>query len=255
MSWPWSGRNGIARSARPARAALGFLAQRGGDQRHHVGVAGQMLGLVERARHRLILALDVAQVQEMHAVAEPLHHAGQIVVGPRAERAGAERDAVGRAVHRIEERAVVGLGRHDARQAEERERRVVRMAAEPHAEVLGDRHDLLQEGDEVTAQRSGVDRGIFGEMGAHVLQREVLRRPRQPEDDVGGQGDTAAFVHRAEALLGCLADLLGKARRGALALEDADVEGGEIDEVEAHAGAAMGKAVGRDRCASSRAPA
>src|SRR5690606_31020696 len=45
--------------------APGFFGDNGGNQRHHVGVPGQMLVLEERAGDRAAVAPDVAQMQEM----------------------------------------------------------------------------------------------------------------------------------------------------------------------------------------------
>ena len=171
---------------RPAGGlAAPFLGGDGGDQGHHVGAAAQMLGLVEGAADLVALALDVAQMEEMHPVTEALHHAGQVVVRPGAERARAERDAVGGAVDRLHHRSIVGLGRHDPRQAEEREGRVVRMTAEPNADLLGNRHDRLEKGGEVGSQRRRRDGAVLGQMLAQVVERHGLGRARQAEGDIG----------------------------------------------------------------------
>ena len=62
-----------------------LLAQDRRDQRNHIRVTTQMLGLVKAAADPGRLAMDVAQVEEMHAVAEALHHARQVIVGPGAK--------------------------------------------------------------------------------------------------------------------------------------------------------------------------
>ena len=92
-----------------------------------------MLCLMEGTGKRLHLALHVAQMEEMNSLAQPVHHAGQVVVRPDAERSGAQRDSVCRTVDRLHDCGIVGFRRHDARQAEKRKGRIVRMAAEPHA--------------------------------------------------------------------------------------------------------------------------
>ena len=111
-----------------------------------------MLILEEGARHLLAVARDVAQMDEMDAWRQRLDHRGQIVVRPRAERAGAEGDAVGRHVDRIEHVPIVGQRRHDARQPEQWKRRIVGMAAQPYTEPFGMRRDLAEEIGQVLAQ-------------------------------------------------------------------------------------------------------
>ena len=81
----------------------------------------------------------------MDARREGADHVDEVVVGARAVGADAEGEAVGRAVIGVEERRDIGRGRDDARQAEERDRRVVGMDGEADARFLGDRHDLVQE--------------------------------------------------------------------------------------------------------------
>ena len=110
-----------------------------------------MLVLEERAANGIAVAPNIAQMQEMHAIAQPLHHARQVVVRTRAQRARAESDAVGGQVHRRHALGVVGLGRHDAWQAQQTERWVVRVAAKPQAHLLGDRRYLLEEVMEMLA--------------------------------------------------------------------------------------------------------
>ena len=61
----------------------------------------QMLGLVERALDRIAFKGDIAQMQEMDPVTKPFHHAGQIIVWPRAQRARTQGDAIGRNVDLI----------------------------------------------------------------------------------------------------------------------------------------------------------
>ena len=77
-------------AALPAAAA--FLAQQRAHQRHHVRRAVEVLGFIKRA---VGLARDVAQMGEMNARAERLGHRDEIVVGARAQRAGAQRHPVG----------------------------------------------------------------------------------------------------------------------------------------------------------------
>jgi len=61
------------------------------------------------------------------------------------------------------------------------------VAAEPHAEILGDRGDLGQEVDEMAAQALLVEAGIGGQVIAHVIQREALGGARKTEHHVSRQ--------------------------------------------------------------------
>jgi len=76
-----------------------------------------MFGLVERAKHIVMLAPDIAQMQEVHTVAQTTHQARQIIVGPGAQRPGAKGYTIGRFIDRMNETPVVGFRRHDPRQA------------------------------------------------------------------------------------------------------------------------------------------
>jgi hypothetical protein len=70
-------------------------------------------------------------MHEVDAIAEAAGDPGQIVVGPHAERSGAENTCpfAGEGTASNKGR-VIGLGRGDAGQAEERPRRVVGMKRE-----------------------------------------------------------------------------------------------------------------------------
>ena len=145
----------------------------------------------------------------MHPVAEPPHHPRQVVVRPRAERARAERDAVRRVVDRRHRASrVVGLGRHDPRQAEQGERRIVRMAAEPHADLRGGRHDLLEKGEEMLRSRSRRDRRRTRRGGrAMPSSVRLSAAPGRPKATLRAKRPCACLVHRGEAPAGLLAHL------------------------------------------------
>ena len=102
----------------------------------------------------------------MHARAELARHGDEIVLRVRAERAGAEGDAAGGRRDGGEELAHVLGGRHDPRQAEDRERRIVGMDGEPRALLFGDFRDLAHEGDEVGAQVLDPDILVVGKRAA-----------------------------------------------------------------------------------------
>src|SRR6185437_670372 len=65
------------------RLAPPLLTQSGRDDRNHIGVAAEMVGLKEGAANVRGFALDVAQMQEVHVLAEALHHAWQVIVRTR----------------------------------------------------------------------------------------------------------------------------------------------------------------------------
>ncbi len=117
------------------RAAALFLGHQRRDERHQVRIAAEVIGLEERA---VRLALDVAQMDEMHAGPELARHGDKIVRRVRAERAGAERKPAGRRRHGGEELAHVVGGREHPRQAEDRKGRVVRMDGEPRPLLFRD---------------------------------------------------------------------------------------------------------------------
>src|SRR5208282_3425933 len=76
----------------PLVAAAPLLAHQLGHEGDEVRIAAEMIGLGERS---VRFALDVAQVDEMHARPELPRHGDEIVRRVRAERAGAERGAAG----------------------------------------------------------------------------------------------------------------------------------------------------------------
>src|SRR5690606_4078765 len=76
----------------------GLLLQSRLYQGNHIGVAAEMLCLVERARRAAGLPRYVAKVQEMHPITQPLHHAGQIVISTYTQRTRAQRYPVCRQI-------------------------------------------------------------------------------------------------------------------------------------------------------------
>ena len=171
----------------------------GRDDRDHVAVAVEMLGLVEDAMR---LARDIAEMHEIDARREGADHLDEVVVGARAVGADAEGEAVAAAVIGIEERGGIGGGRDDARQAEERDRRIVRMDGEADAGFLGDRHDLVEEFAEALEERARAHVAIL----AHEVEEF---RPVVGEVGAGKAGEDdplelrlARFRHRLETRLG-----------------------------------------------------
>lgn len=84
--WPWSGRNGVA-------AAPRLRLQSHADQRHHVAVAIQMRGRLERA---VDLAADVPGTEEADAIGEPTGDRGHIAIRMCTQRTRARREAIQR---------------------------------------------------------------------------------------------------------------------------------------------------------------
>ena len=118
MSWPWSGRKGIDVSERPVSRRRRSSLMEAAIERHHVGVAPQMLGFVEGSPYVCALrASRFAGAGSERGRPKSLHHSRQVVVRPGAKRARAKRNAACGAVHRRHDRGVVRLGRHDPRQA------------------------------------------------------------------------------------------------------------------------------------------
>ena len=99
--------------------------------------------------------------------------------------AGAKADAVRLRRHGIEQRLVVRGGRGDARQAEQRARRIVGMQRQRDAELLGHRRDGVEKLDEMPAQhRFGVDAAIGCEPVAECRDGQRLGgRARQRAGD------------------------------------------------------------------------
>src|SRR5207244_12120282 len=88
---------------------------------------------------------DVAAMREVDAGAEAPHHRRQIILGEGAERARAERHAVGGAVDELQESPQVPPAADDARQPEDGPGWIVGVDRHPHARLLGDGDDALEE--------------------------------------------------------------------------------------------------------------
>ena len=166
-------------------------------------------------------------MKKANPVAQPLDHAGQVVVGVGAQRAGAEAQAVRGGGDAVEQRGEVRLGTGDAGETEQRKGRIVGMEDEADAERIGVRAHRAQKGDVILAQAIGIDAGIILHRGQKArggeaflaarqagedrrLQRVAVRR-RQPREQRGGGGDAGRRV-------------IGL---GTGAAEDVDVVGGD----------------------------
>lgn len=112
----------------------------------------------------------------------PLSHALDVIVGRRAVAPHAKGQPVVPAVDGTEYVLDVILGGDDARQPEQRQRRVVRVDRQHDARLLGDGHDPSQEVAQVGAQPRVVDVlvGVEGELelGECVGLDHAARHPR-----------------------------------------------------------------------------
>ena len=164
----------------------------------HVGIAVEMLGLVERA---VGLARGVAQMREMHAWAEALRHGHQVVLGIGAIGTGTERDTVGRAGHGVEEFLRILRSGIDARQAEERKGRIVGMDRQPDAHLFGGLGDLAHEEEEMFAQAFRRDVAVLVELVQEALAVIDCLARRNPVDQVAFDLCGAALRPGGQALL------------------------------------------------------
>ena len=194
----------------------------------HVHVALQVVRLVEVARG---VAPCAAQVHEVDAVAKAFHHAGEVVVRPHAEGAGAEAQPVALVRHRLDEAPEILLRAHDAGQTQDGVGRVVGMDDEPHARLVRHGADRPQEFDEVRAEPLGVHVLVALQRLAELVEREALLGPGQSGYHVARQPSPLLLAHR---LVACPRD--GLLRVGVL------VSGrgpSQDEEVERHVGRAL----------------
>ena len=129
---------------------------------------------------KLPLARDahVPAVREVNAVerSDSACHGGHVVLGQRAERAGAERHAIRPMVDEPHQPDEVALAADDARQAKNGPRGIIGMDRELHARLCRDRHDALEEVREMLPQLLGGDVAVRGEQCLQ-LRGVVGRRP------------------------------------------------------------------------------
>src|SRR5690606_9115806 len=90
----------------------------------HIHVPFEVIGFVEAA---VGLTLGAAQVNEVDAIRQAGGHAGKIVIGANAIRAGTEAESVGRVIARPQYLPGVLFGADNAREAQDRVRRIVGM--------------------------------------------------------------------------------------------------------------------------------
>ena len=119
------------------------------DEFYDVRAATEVAGFGEIAVRE---DMTRTEMDEMGSRSELMSHFHDFVLRSCGERTGAEGKAVMRVVDSSEEPFYVFLGCHDAREAEDRERRVVRMDTHVHAAFLAYRHDGRKEVAHVLAQ-------------------------------------------------------------------------------------------------------
>src|SRR5690606_32622115 len=130
---------------------------------------------------------DIAEMQEMHAFAKALHHSGQVVVTPGAKRAGAKGDAVSRDIDCLDDLTIIVFRRHDAWQPQQRERRVVRVTAQTHAEFFGKWRYFRKKINQMPPQSVGADIVVFGQMLAYIGKGKVFGGTWQAVNSIGRQ--------------------------------------------------------------------
>lgn len=91
-------------------APRGFLGEDLGDDRNEVAVPFEMATFEKRTGHRILIAANISEMDEMDATPQPLHHTGQIIVVSRTERPGAERYPICRDVYGLDECGIVRFG-------------------------------------------------------------------------------------------------------------------------------------------------
>ena len=124
-------------------------------------------------------------------------------------------------------------GRDDARQPEQRKRRIVRVDRQSRADLLGDRRDLLEERDEVGAHVVGAERGEFAQSQSKPLARVGRLARRHAADDVLLDCGDRFAVEARQARPRGLDRLGGIVRLGPRPPENEDVVGDERRHVEA----------------------
>ncbi|CAM2145260.1 hypothetical protein PT2222_170048 [Paraburkholderia tropica] len=137
--------------------------------------ARQMRGFLEIALGRDLHVADVREVNAAHR-AELAHQRFDVVLRARAERTGAEREAVGRVIDDLHDAREVVAILHDARQTEDRARRIVGMDRHLDAAFGGHGHDRLEKVFEVLPQPRFVDLAIVREQRLQLL-RAITRVP------------------------------------------------------------------------------
>ncbi len=124
-------------------------------------------------------------------------------------------------------------GGGDARQAEQRARRIVGMDGHAHAGLLGGRHDLLQEAGQVGLQARFIDIPVARQHAAQALDVVAVEGAGQAGHDGGEQALLVGIGGGVEPRLGAGQNFGRIVAGGTLACQHVHVEGGELVGVEA----------------------
>src|SRR5437867_694067 len=150
----------------------------------------------------------VAAVRKVDPRAEAPHHRGQVVLGEGAERARAERYAVGGTVDELQESLQVPPAADNPRQPEDGPGWIVRVDRHPHARLFGGGDDALEEVGEMIPQPLGVDLTVCSEECTQLVcpidrgpPREIPNpEPQVPRHErrivVGERGRSVGQPHR-----------------------------------------------------------
>ena len=196
----------------------------------HVDIAIKMRRLMEG--FRVIFTQRGAQMGEVNAWAKLFDHVDQVVVRPHAIGTGTHGETVRHAVDRIDHPLHIFHGGNNARQAEDRARRIVRVYRHTYACFFRHRNNRLQEDGKILAQRGFIDIFITSQMLAELVKRVALFRARQPGDDITGQTRFVFIAPGGETFIR-LRDLFGgvvlfRTR----AFEDMQLKGGKFNLIE-----------------------
>ena len=203
---------------------------------------------VDQARIKMRRLLEVAVwlrladagMHEVGAVGIFLCERRHVVVSSRAEAAGAESQAVVGIWYGVEESLDVGVAGYDAWQTEYLHRGIVGVNAHVDVIFIADGHDGVEEVSHVGAEPVGVDAFVEVEeiaeflYGVQVVFGDVaVDESLRLDDDVFHETLLRLFVHAWRHFLAHTAECLFiVVFLGSLALEDVDVEIGELGTVE-----------------------
>ncbi|MNS41113.1 hypothetical protein D3C72_734580 [compost metagenome] len=129
---------------------------------------------------------------------------------------------------------IVGLGGEDARQAEKRPRRIIAMGADVDADFFGNRRHLGEKVDQILLQPFAVDAVIGAQLFQKLGERITIRRARQTRADIAPERCDFCIRHLSEAFCRFFYQPVRIIGLCVGALQDVNIEGGEIGKIEAH---------------------
>ena len=125
-------------------------------------------------------------MHKAYAVAEFPHHRRAIIVSPHSERARTQTEPVGRIRNGSNQLAKILSGGKDARQPENRIRRVIRVDDHFCATFISNRTYLLQEENQVGAKLLCINAVISGKCLAELLQGKAFLAARKTSYHIAG---------------------------------------------------------------------